>query len=130
MSDDIVISLFIPGVPKNANARSQWAKYAAANDRKKFRELTAQLAREILEGVPWYPPAFTKIIARQISPVMRRRDPTGLAERLKGPLDGLVDAGVLEDDDEDHITLTLAHSKKGPTAGIELLLFAVPSPKR
>jgi hypothetical protein len=126
----LVLNLFIPGVPKNSNARSQWAKYAAAKDRKKFRTDSERIAKDALEGTPWYPHPFTQIVARQISPVMRRRDPTGLAERLKGILDGLVDAGVLDDDDEDHIGITLAHSRKGPTAGIELTLFEAAKPSR
>ena len=124
----MILNLFIPGVPKNSNARSQWARYAANKDRQHFRSLTADIAKPIVEYVPWYPPEFTHIVARHISPVRRRRDPSGLAERLKGILDGLVDANVLVDDDEDHIQLTLARSRKGPVAGIEITLFAIPQP--
>lgn len=124
----MILHLFIPGIPKNANARSQWAKFAKASDNRRFRTLTAQLARIAIEGVPWYPPAHTQIVARHISPVIRRRDPTGLAERLKGILDGLVDADVIPDDDEKHITLQLAPSRKGKEAGIALTLFEVPAP--
>lgn len=119
----MILNLFIPGVPKNSNARSQWAKYAKAKDNKHFRHLSCQLAKLATEGAPWYPPAHTHIVARHISPVKRRRDPAGLAERLKGILDGLVDAGVIPDDDEDHISLTLAPSRKGPQAGINLTLW-------
>jgi hypothetical protein len=123
-----ILSLFIPGVPKNANARNQWARYAANRDRQHFRKLTADIAKPIVEGVPWYPPEFTQIVVRHISPVRRRRDPTGLAERLKGILDGLVDANILIDDDEDHVGITLAHSRKGKEAGISLTIFGTNPP--
>ena len=109
--------IFIPGVPRNANAPGE-QKYNRW-DKAKFRAKAKKIGGEITD---WIAPEFCRITARQISPVRRRRDPTGLAERLKGILDGLVDAGVLIDDDEDHIEVVLAHSKKGPTAGIELEL--------
>lgn len=118
----MILHIFVPGTPKNSNARSQWARHAANRDRQHFRKLAKELAEEAIEA-GWTPPAFTKIVARQLSPVRRRRDPTGLAERLKGILDGLVDAKALVDDDEDHIAITLAHSMKAPEAGIALTLF-------
>lgn len=124
----MILNLFIPGSPKNANARSQWAKHAANRDRQKFRTYASNLGRDILDAGDWTPRPFTLILARRISPVRRRRDPTGLAEQLKGILDGLVDAGIIPDDDEDHIALSLLHSRKGPEAGIDLTLFEVSQP--
>lgn len=123
MNNSVILNIFVPGVPKNANASGQWARFAKNRENQKYRQLTAQIAKPIVEGIPWYPPAFTHIVVRHMSPVMRRRDPSGLAERLKGILDGLVDANVLIDDDEDHIKLTLAHSVKSKVAGISLTLF-------
>lgn len=116
------LEIYIPGVPRNANARGE-AKYNRW-DKAKFRKLAKKIGSDIMDQDHWTPPSFTRITARQVSPVRRRRDPTGLAERLKGILDGLVDAGVLPDDDEDHISLTLAHSVIGKEAGIELTLEA------
>lgn len=123
----MIAQLFIPGVPKNSNARSQWAKFAAAKDRKKFREAAAEAGLELIQ-TGWESSSFTTITARQVSPVKRRRDPSGLAERLKGLLDGLVDAGVIPDDDEDHIELVLKRSVKGEIAGIQLTLTQQESP--
>lgn len=110
--------IFIPGIPKNSNASSQWARYAASRDRKTFRQRTAEIAAQ----ADWQQIPFTIVTARHVSPVKRRRDPTGLAERLKGILDGLVDAGLLPDDDEDHIEVVLARSIRGPQAGIQITL--------
>lgn len=114
------LTLFIPGVPSNANHRGQWARHRANSERQRFRRRAAQIGET--DGADWTPLDFTIITARHVSPVRRRRDPLGLAERLKGIVDGLVDAGLLPDDDEDHIEIHLAHSAKGTAAGIELTL--------
>lgn len=118
----MIAQLFVPGIPKNANARSQWARFAANSERQKFRAATATAARTFLEYHNWEAAAFTTITARHVSPVRRRRDPLGLAERLKPLMDGLVDAGVIPDDDEEHIAVRLSRSVRGPIAGIELTI--------
>lgn len=118
------IVLFIPGVPQNANASGHWAsgKYRAVNDRAKFRKLSAAIAAPLAEGREAW--SFTRITARHVSDVNRRRDPLGLAERLKGVVDGLVDAGLIPDDDEKHIEIVLAPAivAKSATRGIQLTL--------
>lgn len=126
----MIAQLFIEGLPKNANARRQWARFASARDRKAFRTRTAEVARQLIDEMGWEPVAFTTIVARHVSPVRRRRDPLGLAERLKGPIDGLVDAGVIPDDDELHIDVKLARSIRGKTAGIQLTLIQEPNHAR
>lgn len=118
----MIARLFIPGIPKNSNARGQWARYSTARNRKTFRQLAAELAEEQLINSGWEAAPFTTVIVRHVSPVRRRRDPSGVAERLKGPLDGLVDAGVIPDDDEEHIELFVKRSIKGPVAGLQLTL--------
>ena len=124
------VTIFFAGTPKNSNARGQWARMATARDRKKFRQLAAQ------EAARYYLPHgtfthFVRISARQISHVNRRRDPGGLAERLKPLLDGIVDAGLLIDDNEDYIELVLERSQvvKGATPGIQLTLEPIGAPR-
>lgn len=114
--------LFIPGVPQNSNRPGQWARFAKAAENKKFRALAFEIAagQAALDG--WEPSDFTHISIRQVSPVKRRRDPLGLAERMKGIMDGIVDAAVLPDDDEDHIVVQLLPSIRGKEAGIQLVL--------
>lgn len=116
--------LFIPGVPKNSNRPGQWARFAKAAENKKFRALAFEIAAgtAALEG--WEPTPFTHVSIRQVSPVRRRRDPLGLAERMKGIMDGIVDADVLPDDDEKHIVVELLPSIKGKEAGIQITLEA------
>lgn len=118
------IVLFIPGVPTNANASGHWAsgKWTAVKERAKFRKLAAEIAGPLAEGrEPW---PFTRITARQIANQRRRRDPLGLAERLKGIVDGLVDANLIPDDDELHIEVVLAPAivDKKAHRGIQLTL--------
>lgn len=127
-----MITIFIPGTPKNSNARGQWARMATSANRKKFRKLAAKIASEFYEPHGTFT-HFVRIRARQISPVNRERDPGGLAERLKPLIDGLVDAGLLIDDNENRIELVLEHSEvaKGHEPGIELTLEpACPQPRR
>ena len=123
-----MIVIFVPGNPRSSNASGQWARMATAHDRRKFRTLTKKIAKEYSwpNGVP----PFVRVTARQISPVNRRRDPGGLAEKLKPLLDGLVDSGLLTDDNEDCIQLVLDRSEvvKKATPGIVLTLEAAPWP--
>lgn len=103
----MTLRIFIPGVPKNSNASHQWAKFAAAADRKKFRKAAANIVEDdVAENGGFSVPV--RIYAYHQARTKRRRDPTGLAERLKGILDGLVDAGLLFDDDEDHVEIVLS----------------------
>jgi hypothetical protein len=114
--------LYVPGVPENANARTGWV--GAMRNRSRFRELTAKLAREEHEATPYPPKPFTLVTVRQTSNVRRKRDPGGVAEKVKPLLDGLVDAGWLPDDDEDHIELrigrTVIDKSRAPGMLVEL----------
>lgn len=119
-----MLQLFIPGVPRNANASGHWGsgKWQAVKERAKFRSLAAEIARPLAEGrEPW---PLTRITARHVANQRRRRDPLGLAERLKGIVDGLVDANLIPDDDEKHIEIVLAPAivDKAAHRGIQLTL--------
>ena len=121
------LTLFIPGVPSNTNRSGHFGsgKWQTVGERKKFRALTAEIAKEQAELQHWTPSNFTIISAYHCSPVKRRRDPLGLAERLKSIMDGLVDAEIIPDDDELHIQVNLRASIKADTAGIALVLRAM-----
>lgn len=119
------LTLFVPGVPTNTNrgghaARARWGEI---KERADYREAWALAGRTY--GKRWRPADRTRLTARQVQ-IKRyinvRRDPLGLAERLKGPVDGLVDAGLIPDDDERHIEVVLAPAVVGDVAGIEITL--------
>jgi crossover junction endodeoxyribonuclease RusA len=81
----------------NANHRTHWAKKARVTRALRFAacclarsNLVPQLERAHIEGV--YEP-----------PNQRRRDAANLYPSFKACVDGLVDAGVLPDDDSAHL---------------------------
>ena len=103
------ITLIVPGVPMNANDRGRWA---IIRDRAHFREEWGKAGLTVKRR--WGAPAErARITAAHVYTVNRIRDPLGLAERLKAPIDGLVDAGILAGDDEDHVEVVLSKSIKG-----------------
>jgi len=82
----------------NANHRLHWRTKAAAS--KKIRAAAATAAREA--GVPSLERAH--IIAEYLPTDRRRRDPANWAPSAKAAVDGLVDVGILPDDDHKHLT--------------------------
>lgn len=117
------ISLFVPGVPMNANDRGRWA---IINDRAHFREEWGKAGLVVKRK--WGPPAErARIVAAHVYTVNRIRDPLGLAERLKAPVDGLVDAGLLAGDDEDHIEVLLSRSIRSTVAGLVIKIEELPT---
>lgn len=120
-----MITLFIPGTPLSANARVHWR--TIARDRATFRERAAEAAK------PWIEPHgpithFALVSARRIAKDHRRRDPGSLAEMLKPILDGIVDSGLLVDDNENCIELILHRTRvdKHHTPGIEIVIEPIP----
>ena len=125
MTRPATLTLFIPGIPSNTNRSGHMGsgKWQPVRERAEFRTKTAEIAKAEAEHAGWQAFPYTIIVAHHVSPVRRRRDPLGLAERLKAIMDGLVDAGLIPDDDEDHIEVQLAHSIKSNPAGIRLTLY-------
>jgi len=87
--------------PLSMNDREHWAKKAQRV--RTVRESVATLARA--EGIPqlWHPRVTLHYEPRD----KRRRDVENLVPTSKAAVDGLVLAGVLEDDDAQHFTPTM-----------------------
>jgi crossover junction endodeoxyribonuclease RusA len=81
----------------NSNQRLHWAQRARLTAH--WRELAAALARQA--KVPAL--ARAHVLAAYLPPDRRRRDPANLYPTVKALVDGLVDAGVLPDDDATHL---------------------------
>lgn len=86
------------GPPHSANSRPHWRRRA---------ELTRQWrnaahARATAAGIP--PLRRAHVFVEWLPPDLRRRDPANIAPAAKACVDGLVDAGVLPDDDATHLT--------------------------
>lgn len=87
----------------NLNHRDHYR--TKAKKTKAWRAYAEQAARAA--GVPALHRAT--ITGRIYKPHNRRYDPHNLFPTLKAIIDGIVDAGVLEDDDHTHLTVALTH---------------------
>jgi len=85
------------GEPLSANDREGWQ---ARSERVRTWRRNAQL-RARLVGVPRL--ARARITLHAVPPVRRKRDPSNLMPTQKAVLDGLVAAGILPDDDPEHV---------------------------
>lgn len=81
----------------NANQRLHYHTQAARTAW--LREQTGWLARQ--QQIP--PISRARIVCELLPPDNRRRDPANWAPTAKAMTDGLVDAGVLPDDDHTHL---------------------------
>lgn len=81
----------------NANERLHWATKARIT--RQLRDTTCWLARQ--QKIPAL--LCARIIAEYRPVDRRRRDPANLYPAVKAAVDGLVDAGVLPDDDARHL---------------------------
>ena len=81
----------------NLNDRNHWSK--AASKRRTIRQLAEQTAR--FSHAPSLERA--RLVVEIAFPDRRRRDPHNYMATVKPIVDGLVDAGVLPDDDAEHL---------------------------
>lgn len=84
-------------VPLNANERLHWA--AKSGRTRDWRQLACVTARQA--RVPSM--ARARIVVTVSFPDKRRRDVHNLYPTAKALVDGLIDAGVLPDDDDAHL---------------------------
>lgn len=102
--------LWIPGIGKEwitANQRLGWQ--ARSRRTKLWRDVTAW--RAVKAQLPALGQAW--VICELRFPTARRRDPANWSPTAKACVDGLVDAGVFEDDD--HLHVTGPDMRMGPT---------------
>lgn len=79
----------------NANDREHWSKRA------KVSSLIRTTARSQCKGIPKM--AKIKIKAIYYAPDNRRRDVSNLFPSVKAAVDGIVDAGVIKDDNDKYV---------------------------
>lgn len=97
------------GLVLSANDRGHWAKRHRWT--KEIRDTAFWFARQAKLG-PYEAITVTAVIH---PPDNRRRDAHNLLPTVKAAVDGLVDAGVIEDDNDDHLhslTLTRGEMRK------------------
>ncbi len=100
-----VLTFTIDGPPKRAlltaNERAHWRRRAERSKywrQRAYLEATSAIRRGDLEPLTWA--HFTVDVAW---PDKRRRDVANVHPTVKAIVDGLVDAGVLPDDDDRHL---------------------------
>lgn len=103
MTNDTTARTWVIALPAgiellNANQRRHWAP--TRRIARQLRHLAQAMARSA--GVPALQRAH--ITAEYRPPDRRRRDVHNLYPSAKAAVDGLVDAGVLPDDNDDHLT--------------------------
>jgi len=101
VDESVTIVLPLPPAVLNPNGQhGHWARRAAAL--KKCRKLARKaVVDECIETGPW---VQVKVKAIFFHKVKRRRDGSNFNTRMKGYFDGIVDAGLVVDDDAEHWT--------------------------
>lgn len=125
MSETVLIVLPLPPriLSPNVMTGSRGGRMAKAQAAKLYRERAkrgGQAWTSTWGGGPW---ARATVSVRFFHATRRRRDDVNFLASLKPAYDGLVDAGLLEDDDAEHLTTlgaTFEVDREAPR--VELLL--------
>ena len=104
MNESALIILGLPPriLSPNAHHATIGGQFAKASATKKYRRLAKEATEEErIESAPWRKAVVTPIYyhARK-----GRRDDDNFVGSLKAAYDGIVDAGLLPDDDSEHMT--------------------------
>lgn len=102
-----------------SNQRLFWRERATRT--KQWRQETALLACEVVPSLP-----RARIVAVVSFSDERRRDPGNWYPTAKACVDGLVDAGVFDDDDHSHVIgpdMRIGPKTTRAAQGIELLIY-------
>ena len=100
MSESVTITMGLPPKALHPNARPHHHEKARAT--KAYRR--AAYLRTVAAGVESGPWERATVSATFYHRVSRRRDDVNFLAAMKPAYDGLVDAGLLEDDDSEHLT--------------------------
>lgn len=106
--------------PKALNPNGRFHHMAKAGAVRKYRRDACTLARLVMAGqlLNWHEVTAQVTFYHRDK---RRRDPDNLAAMLKPAWDGLVDAGVLVDDDRiTHKPIEQAVDRQGPGVKVEI----------
>lgn len=100
--------LRIPGIPPSQNELHRMHFHTESKARKEWKDTVYLLAVDAKNRSGWVAPSETvRVKALFLFPDQARRDPDNYTASLKPVLDGLVAAGVLDDDDFRHVALSV-----------------------
>ena len=103
ISESVTIILPLPGgiLSPNCTIGSMGGRFAKAGAIKKYRRLAEEAVRvENIESAPW---VSMSVMATFFFKDKRRRDPDNALGSLKAAHDGIVDSGLIKDDDWDRM---------------------------
>lgn len=122
----IVLPLPPPELSPNRKSGSRGGRMATMRATQDYRQRAERAARQLqVESGPW---ARATVQARFFHRAKRRRDDVNFLASLKPAYDGLVDAGLLEDDDAAHLTTlgaTFGTDRDAPR--VELVVSRLPA---
>lgn len=101
------IEFQIPGLPKTINGLSGKSYHVVRKDRLKFKNLVWMAVREKLPRAPLKSAKLICVRGSSVAP-----DYDNLVSSFKAPIDGLVEAGVIEDDNLGVIGVPSFHWEK------------------
>jgi hypothetical protein len=120
MSETVTIVLPLPSpvLSPNRPCGSRGGRFARAAASKKQRRLACEAVEaQRIESGPW---ERATVQAKFVHVQKRRRDDVNHAAMLKSAYDGVVDSGLLVDDDSEHLTSLPVVFEVGPHARVEL----------
>ena len=94
------VEVRIPGRPPGANALHRQGFWKVRKDREEWRGISHSAALAVRSGPPF---ARASLAVEWRCRTRRRRDYDNLVAGLKPLIDGLVSAGIIEDDDSAHL---------------------------
>lgn len=100
---ELTITILLPPKELSPNARCHWAKKAKAV--KRYRELAHGCTLEALAGRRKPRWKSAEVVIRGYFPTARKPDADNFLAALKAAFDGIVDAGVLVDDNGLFLTI-------------------------
>ena len=102
MKESVVIVLPLPSriLSPNCPAGTRGGRFARAAAAKRYKRLALLAAEEAANGMAW---ERANILARFYHKTKRRRDDVNHLAMLKSAYDGVVMAGLLPDDDREHL---------------------------
>jgi hypothetical protein len=125
MSETATIILPLPPsvLSPNRPCGSRGGRFARAAASKRQRRLACEAVTALrIESGPW---ERATVQAKFVHVQKRRRDDVNHAAMLKSAYDGVVDAGLLVDDDSEHLTSLPVRFEVGPHPRVEMLFARV-----
>jgi Holliday junction resolvase RusA-like endonuclease len=121
-----MLTIHLNDIPPGANELHRTNRYDVGKLRAQWKQDAYRVAMNEVNRLKWRAPNVKAVVSVLFRfPDRKRRDPDNYTAGLKGVLDGLVQAGVLRDDDFGSIALQV-DAQFGVKQGPELYVTVTP----